>query len=88
MSMSPCLNILHMCSPLRGGGGGGPAYYSISQPASSNNIRHVSPVSIMDSEPAIMSEFSSDVDPDLEDELHQVQPLPAPVSPVSTVLSL
>ena len=42
----------------------------------------------MDSEPAIMSEFSSDVDPYLEDELRQVQPLPAPMSLVSSVPSL
>ena len=28
-----------------------------------------SPVSMRDSEPAIMSEFSSDTDPDIEDEL-------------------
>ena len=39
----------------------------------------------MDSEPAIMSESSSDTEPDLEDELCQIQPLPAPVSPVLTV---
>ena len=45
-------------------------------------IRRVS----LDSEPAIM--FSSDTGPDLEDELRQLQPLPAPVSPVSTVQSL
>ena len=35
-----------------------------------------------------MSEFSSDAEPDLKDELRQVQPLPAPVSPVSAVPSL
>ena len=35
-----------------------------------------------------MSEFFSDAEPDLEDKFRQVQPLPAPVSPVSTVPSL
>ena len=69
-------------------GGGGLSYSSISPPTSSDNIRCVSPVSIMDSELAIISEFSSDEDLDLEDELLQVQPLSAPVSPASTVPSL
>ena len=43
---------------------------------------------MMDSAPTIMSESSSDTEPDLEDELCQLYPLPAPVSPVSTVPSL
>ena len=49
---------------------------------------HSSPVSMGDSEPAIMSEFSSDTDPDMEDELCRFQPLQAPVSPLSTTTSV
>ena len=41
-----------------------------------------------DSEPVIMSEFSSDTDPDMEDELCRLQPLQAPVSPLSTTTSV
>ena len=67
---------------------GGMASSSTSRPASSSNIRRVSPVSMVVSEPGVMSEFSSDTEADLEDELRQLQPLPAPVSPVSTVPSL
>ena len=61
---------------------------STSQPASSSNTRRVSPVLMVVSEPGVMSQFSSDTEADLEDDLRQLQPLPAPVSPVSTVLSL
>ena len=42
------------------------------------------PASMRYSEPAIMSEFSSYTDPDMEDELCQFQPLQAAVSPLST----
>ena len=51
---------------------------------SGDGILCSSPVSMADSEPAIMSEFSSDTDPDIEDELCRFQPLQAPVSPLST----
>ena len=46
------------------------------------------PVSMIVSELGVISEFSSDTEADLEDKLRQLQPLPAPVSPVSTVPSL
>ena len=39
-------------------------------------------------EPGVMSMSSNESEADLEDELRQLQPLPAPVSQVSTVLSL
>ena len=42
------------------------------------------PVSMGDSEPAIMSEFSSDTDPYMEDKLCRFQPLQAAVSPLYT----
>ena len=64
---------------------GGPASSSASQPASSSNVHRDSPVSMIVSEPKVMSEFSSDMEADLDDELPQLQPQPAPVSPVSTV---
>ena len=73
-----------------GGGGGGPASSSASQPASSNNVYRVSPISMIVSELGVMSEFSTDTEADLEDKLRQLQllPVPAPMSPVSTVPSL
>ena len=46
------------------------------------------PVSMWDSEPAIMSEFSSDTDPYMEDELCRFQPLQAAVSPLSTTTEM
>ena len=87
MSVLPRLNLLHVCSPLR-------VVRRIPRllgPASSDNIRRANSVSIMDFEPAIMSEFSSDVEPDLLDALRQVQLLPAPVRSdhsINTVLRL
>ena len=71
-----------------GGGGGDPVSSSASRPASRCDVRCVSPVPMIVSEPGVMSEFSSDLEADLEDELRQLQPLSAPVSPVSTVSSL
>ena len=67
---------------------GGPSSSLAARPASSSNVCRVSPVLMIVSEPGVMSEFSSDMEPDLEDKLRQLQPLPAPVSPVSTVPSL
>ena len=68
MPVSPRLNPLHACSPLRGG----PAFSSASRPASSRIARRV-PVSMIVSEPGVMSEFSSDTEADLEDKLRQLQ---------------
>ena len=42
------------------------------------------PTSARDSEPTSMSEFSSDTDPDLEDEICRFQQLQAAISPLST----
>ena len=47
---------------------GGPASSSVSRPASQGNVRRVSPVSMIVSEPGVM-ELSSDTEADLEDEL-------------------
>ena len=47
-----------------------------------------SPVSMVGSEPAVMSVFSSDTDPDIADKLRHLQPLLTPVSPVSASPSL
>ena len=47
-----------------------------------------SPVSMGDSEPAIMSEFSSDTDPDMRDVLCRFQQLQAAVSPLSTTTEM
>ena len=80
MPVSPHLNLLHACSPLWGV----QHIPRLLDLLLENNICRVSSVSIMDSEPAVMSEFSSDAEPDLEDELHKIQTLPAPVSLVST----
>ena len=55
---------------------------------SGDGMLRSSPVSMGDSEPVIMSEFSSDTDPDMEDELCRFQPLQAPVSPLSTTTSV
>ena len=49
-------------------------------------MHRASPVSMVDSEPEVMSVFSSDTDPDMEDKLSQS--LPAPVSPLSTNASM
>ena len=51
---------------------------------SEDGVLRAGPASMRDSEPAIMCEFSSDTDPDLEDELCRFQPLQAAVSPLST----
>ena len=64
---------------------GGPV---ASRPASRGDVRCVSPVSMIVSEPGVMSEFSSHTEADLEDKFSWLQPLPAPVLPLSTVLSL
>ena len=61
---------------------------SASWPASHGDVRCVGPVLMIVSEPRAMSEFSSDMEADLKDKLRQLQPLLAPVSPVSTVSSL
>ena len=51
-------------------------------------MHRASPVSMVDSEPAVMSEFSSDTDPDMEDELCRFQPLPAPVLPTNASMRM
>ena len=61
---------------------------SASRPVSRGDVRRVSPVPMLVSEPVVMSQFSSDSEADLEDELRQLQTLLAPVSMVSTVSSL
>ena len=53
-----------------------------------DSVHRTSPVSMVDSEPAVMSIFSSDTDPDMEDELARFQPLQAPVSHVSPNASM
>ena len=50
---------------------------------SGDSVYRASPVSMVDSVPVVMSIFSSDTDPDMEDELCRFRPLPAPVSPLS-----
>ena len=82
---------------------GGPAYYPASRSPSSSlrrvavssgdsrsgeSVHHTSAVSMVDSEPAVMSVFSSDTDPDMEDEIARFQPLQVPVSPVSPNASM
>ena len=67
---------------------GGLMSSSDSRPVSRGDVRRVSPVLMLVSEPEVMSVTSSNSEADLEDELRQLQLLPAPVSPVSTVLSL
>ena len=44
---------------------GGPASSSASRPASRRNVRRVSPVLMIVSEPGVMSEFSSDTEADM-----------------------
>ena len=61
---------------------------SVSRPVSRGDVRCESPVPMLGPEPGVMSTSSSDSEADLEYELRQLQPLPAPVSPVSTVSSL
>ena len=46
---------------------------------SGDSVHHTSPVLMVDSKPAVMSVFSSDTDPDMEDKLSQFQPLQVPV---------
>ena len=84
LPVSPRLNLLHTCSPLRGVR----RLIRLLGLLLIAMFRRVSPVSMIVSEPGIMSEFSSDTEADLEDELRQLQPLPATVAPVSTVPSL
>ena len=55
---------------------------------SGDGVHRYSPVSMGDSELAIMSEFSNDTDPDMENELCRLQPLQVPVSPLSTTTSV
>ena len=50
-------------------------------PPGEDGVLQAGPTSTRDSEPAIMSDFSSDTDPGLEDELCRYQPLQAAVSP-------
>ena len=57
---------------------------SVIAPPVEDGVLQAGLTSSRDSEPAIMSEFSSDTDPDLEDELCRFQPLQAAVSPLST----
>ena len=57
---------------------------SVIAPPVEDGVLQAGPTSTRDSEPAVMSEFSSDTDPDLEDELCRFQPLQAAVSPLST----
>ena len=47
-----------------------------------------SPVSMIDEEPAVISVYSSDSDPDLSEELCQFRPLNGPLSPVPSDVSL
>ena len=54
----------------------GPASSSVSRPASSNNVRHINPVSMIVFEPGVMSQFSRDTESYLEAKLLQLQPLP------------
>ena len=55
---------------------------------SGDGMLRASPVSMGNSEPAIMSEFSSDTNPDMEDELCQFQPLQVAVLPLSTTTEM
>ena len=55
---------------------------------SGDGMLRASPVSMGDSEPAIMSEFSSNTNPDMEDELCQFQPLQVAVLPLSTTTEM
>ena len=55
---------------------------------SGDSVLRVSPVSMVYPEPAVMSVCSSDSDPDMVDELCRFQPLHAPVSPVSSYVSM
>ena len=57
---------------------------SVIAPPGGNGRESGGPTSARDSEPASMSEFSSDTDPDLEDEICRFQPLQTAVSPLST----
>ena len=56
---------------------------SVIAPPGKNGRESGGPTSARDSEPASMSEFSSDTDPDLEDEICRFQPLQATISPLS-----
>ena len=58
--------------------------YSSGKVWSEDGMLRAGPALMRDSEPAIMSEFSSGTDPDMEDELCRFQPLKAAVSPLST----
>ena len=60
----------------------------VSRSSSHHSVLCDSPVPMMCSELALMSTFSSDTDPDLTDVQRKLQPLPAPVSPVSASRSL
>ena len=51
---------------------------------SEDGVLRAGPALMRDSESASMSEFSSDTDPDTEDELCRFHPLQAAVSPLST----
>ena len=55
---------------------------------SEDGVLCAGPASIGDSEPVIMSKFSSNTDPDMEDELCRFQPLQAAVSPQSTTIEM
>ena len=57
---------------------------SVIAPPGENGGESGGPTSARDTEPASMSEFSSDTDPDLVDEICRFQPLQAVVSPLST----
>ena len=57
---------------------------SVIAPPGEDDVLQAGPTSTRDSEPAVMSEFSSDTDPDVEDELCRFRPLQAAVSPLST----
>ena len=57
---------------------------SVTTSLGEDDVLQAGPTSTRDSEPAVMSEFSSDTDPDVEDELYRFRPLQAAVSPLST----
>ena len=60
----------------------------VSHSSSHHSVLRDSPVTMMCSEPVLMSMFSNDTDPDLADVQRKLQPLPAPVSTVSASRSL
>ena len=57
---------------------------SVITPPGKNGRESGGPISVRDSEPASMSEFSSDSDPDLEVQICRFQPLQAAVASLST----